>query len=324
MRTSGDLRYPNAIWFTHMPCLFILDNPSCDALEVSITANGITHTVEHDTFSGCACVDMREYVQGLFVTFGTPSYGSRNKSGYAQVMTYNVRTRTGGTYTSVLSNANTMFVWGYLEPDETWNGRRTYTWFRGYPFFVDVYASASQTCTISGGGTSQSVTLGSKGLWHVPLSASAFAAASVVTLSCGGMTYTINADDCGEGVYLRWLDRHGRICHYLFRSGADRREIEADDGYFRPNLSAWDDSGWSGWNGHREQKTRSKRLTIGAALVDSDTYEMLCDLASSPMVEMMRFDEDWMAVRIDDGNWQKSKAALQEFECTIIFDEVTE
>lgn len=322
MRTSGVLKYPNAEWFAFMPCMFIVENTTADALEVSLTCNGVTETVEHDTFSGTAYIDMREYVQGLFPSFGSMGYGSKAKSGYAVSMTYNVRKREGTTYTSLLSNGTTLFVWGGLDIGETWMERRGATWFREFPFFVDVYASGSTTCSISGGGATQSVSLGSKGLWHVPLSASTFASAKEVTLTCSSKTYKIKIDDCGSGVYLRWLDRHGRICHWLFYKGGDERKMDAEDSYLRNNLSEWDDNGWSGWNGHREKKSRERRLSAGSGLVDADTYEMLCDIASSPYVEMMLpVSEDWVSVRIDGGTWTKTKAALQEFECRILFDD---
>ena len=324
MRQSGDLRYPDANWFAWMPCLFIYEGiSSCDGLEVSMTCNGVTKTVEHDAFNGSAYVDMREYVQGFFSLSSSPGYASKSKSAYAVVVSYEVRARTGSTYMAILDNASTMFVWGYLDAGEVWNERRNYTWFRGYPFFVDVYASASQTCAITGNGETLNVSLTSKGIWHVPLSALAFEGASMATLTCGGKTYTARIEDCEKGVYLRWLDRHGRVCHWLFREGTDAREISAS-GYLRPNLAALGDFGWSGWSGHRDQKTRQKRLTIGAPFVDSDTFEMMCDLVSSPWVEVMLPSEDWLSVRVESGTVKKSKAVLQEFECTVLFDEVTE
>lgn len=323
MRQSGNLKYPDATWFAWMPCLFALDSPSADGLEVSMTCNGVTKTVEHDAFSGCAYVDMREYVQGFFSLVDALSYATAAKGAHAIVVTYTVRSRSGSTYTSLLSNANSLFVWGYLDAGEIWNERRKYRWFKNFPFFVDVYAPSSKTCTISGGGASASASLTSKGLWHVPLSAATFATASMVTLVCDSRTYMVDVDDCADGVYMRWLDRHGRVCHWLFRKSADTRDVKSTS-YFRPNLAAIDDNYWSGWNGHRDMKTRQRRLTIGYPFVDSDTYEMMSDLASSPFVEMMLPTEDWISVRIEDGTWKKSRAVLQEFECTVVMDEVTE
>ena len=321
MRTSGVLKYPDAEWFAFMPCLFCMEQTNYVSLEVTLSYNGKSEVVEHDAYNGAAYVDMRECVQGLFGNLGSSlGYGSKSKSDYAVTMTYSVRAASsGGTYTTLLSSGSTLFVWGGLHVGETWMERRGATWFRGLPFFVDVYASGSTTCSISGGGASQSVSLGSKGLWHVPLSASTFATAKVVTLSVSSKTYRVMVEDCTEGAYLRWLDRWGRICHYLFKKGADTREVKESD-YRRNNLAAWTENGWSGWNGHRDRKSRSQRLKIGASLVDGDTYEMLCDLVSSPMVEML-VNSAWVSVRVDDGTWTKSKAALQDFECEILYDD---
>lgn len=321
MRTSGSLKYPDAVACAFMPCLFIVEGTSADALEVAVTFNGVTHTAEHDTFNGSAYIDMREYIQGFYVATA-PTYAARQKSPHAITVSYVVRSRSGSTYTTLLSSGSSLFVYGYLAPGETINDRVNYTWFRGHLFFVDVFASSSTTCTITDGGSnSQSVSLTSAGWWHVYINSTTFAAATAVYLTCGGVTYTLTPEDCDTGVYLRFLDRHGRICHYLFKQGEDERRIESAD-YFRPNLRTWNENGWSGWDGHRERKTRSRALKIGAPLVDSDTWEMLCDLASSPLVEMQIDTEDWVSVRIDEGTWKKSKAALQDFECTILFDEV--
>ena len=101
----------------------------------------------------------------------------------------------------------------------------------------------------------------------------------------------IDRDDAEGGIYLRWIDRHGFIRYWLFAAGEETREIASDLSFIRNNL---DDYlyGYYGDNGRRQGYDRTDSIKLCAPLVDRDTFDMLQDLASSPVVDMY-LGGDW-------------------------------
>ena len=63
-------------------------------------------------------------------------------------------------------------------------------------------------------------------------------------------------------------------------------------------------------------------------MVDSDTFDMLQDLASSPVVDMylggdwMNEEDQWTSVTIKAGSYTKSRACLQDFVCEMIINNI--
>ena len=321
MRTSNGVGYPDAVGYAFDVVLFTASNVERMMIEMSL-GNDILATVEQDAFNGECYMDMRDYVQGIMsdVVSAAVSYASAAESGMSWRVFYSVYTKTGGqAYTRVVADAYPTFIWGALSKGESIDKARNLTWWRGYPFCID-YLSTGNAVTLSGGGSTDSITL-PEGLGRIPLSG--FSNASVVTLRRGNVTDTIGIVDCGEGVYLRWIDRKGMVCHWLFAKGIVSHEVSDDGEYRRNNLLSYDGQGWHGMNGTGGIKSRRKAMKVAALQVDADIRAMMMDMASSPVVEMYDEDADaWSAVRVSGGTWNESRAVLQDVEFDVVVDEI--
>jgi hypothetical protein len=151
-------------------------------------------------------------------------------------------------------------------------------------------------------------------------------------LSAGGkqsLLLRIDRDDTESGIYLRWIDRHGFIRYWLFASGEETREIASDLSFIRNNLCGYSDIyGYVGDSGRRQGYERTDSIKLCAPLVDSDTFDMLQDLASSPVVDMylggdwMHEEDQWTSVTIKAGSYTKSRACLQDFVCEMIINNI--
>ena len=150
------------------------------------------------------------------------------------------------------------------------------------------------------------------------------------SLATGGkqsLLLRIDRDDTESGIYLRWIDRHGFIRYWLFSSGDETREIASDLSFIRNNLNDYL-YGYFGDNGRRQGYERTDSIKLCAPLVDSDTFDMLQDLASSPVVDMYlggdwtQEEDEWMSVTIKAGSYTKGTACLQDFVCEMVINNI--
>ena len=132
-------------------------------------------------------------------------------------------------------------------------------------------------------------------------------------------------------MYLRWLDHFGQWCYYLFlATGRNYATSEAQtwqDSILRNELSP-DENGVVLASGQlHQQLTSQESITLGAKLVDAETFDFLLSLASSPIVEVLVNAEEyvydatttplWERVSIVAGSYARTGAPLQDFEISI-------
>lgn len=322
MRTSNGIQYPDTIAMAFAPVLFVSTDNDVVRLEVTLTnGEGASVTVSHDAFGGVCYVDMSDYVQGMYGDVSMPEDGTMRKSPMMKMMTYSVRKLTSA-WSLAVDGAQTYFVWGAAARGETWGGNRYYRRSYDMPFTLDLLKLGTQSFQFSGGGQTASVTASSVGLWHVPIPQSMQGVERILVADSLG-TAVIVMDDCNDGLVLRWIDRHGLLVYRAFYKGVRASEIGNEGEYKRNNLLNWnEDYGWKGMTGAGWIKTRKDKMTVCAYNVTEEEYAAMQDLASSPLVEMMAGDDEWMTVSIDAGTWQKKSAALQEMEFDVIFDDV--
>lgn len=136
-----------------------------------------------------------------------------------------------------------------------------------------------------------------------------------------------SVDDSDNGTYLRWIDKHGFYCYWLFKSGDESRQIANDGEFIRNNMTDYSYvNGYHGGTGRKQRKTENNTLPVCAPLVDSTTYDFLFQLASSPVVDMYAGKDEegihrWCAVNIAVATFVKSQKSLQDFVATIILPE---
>lgn len=344
--TSGvTLKYPDAVGFAFNPCLLVADNTSRMDIVVSNGTDDIAMT--YYGFNGNAYADIRAYVQALFdeKTFGNLTYASVQKITTGQSLYINVTTTTVGGTTVTFSPITVFYIWGGLKigAQEVFNGYRHLTYFANYPFTLGVYCTGATS--IKFGNNSRSIS--GQGVWNVLPNIAAGTKEVIVrdnngtvqnvtfdttfdfTFHLSGGTSnqaiaTITVDyEANEGYYLRWLNRQGMWCYWLFKEGAGKYQSAVDGEYWRNNIIAYDQSyGYQGGAVRYQSHNRQEVIPVCVPLVDRETWMYLLDVISSPLVDLYTGTsngvEQWVSVNIQAGTTTRDmNAELSDFLCNI-------
>lgn len=351
------LKYPDEVGFAFNPCLFIATGNNIVSMELTLSSTETNKaSVSYRAFGDGCYADVREYVQTFFDTmsFGTLDYSKVTKTEMGKTISIVVLVSLADG-TEVEFDLSVFYIWGALKEggQETYNGYRTLTWFRGFPFSFGLFSLGGSLLFCRDGVPTRFENTDGQGVYNVPLLDTDNCKDYYTILDCTGafvevtfdksfdMTFRytgggvktekvrINVvDGMDSGYYLRWIDRHGFYCYYLFKSGEESRKTTADDAFSRNNLLAYDMSyGYQGYTGRQQQMSREDTVPVCAPNVDSETFDMLFDLATSPCVDLFAgYDENkqprWIAVTIQAGTYKKSTAVLQDFTCNVVMPEV--
>lgn len=356
---SITIQYPDAVGFAFLPCIIKASGRNLSWIEVIIKHNNIERSYNVETLNGSCITDFKTYVQAFFDGHihadydWTIGYDSSvlNRLVVIKVNAYDDRDERLASF-----DFYTNMVWGAPKYGETWNGYKRLTWFTHYPFTFGIYLSKLNTKLQIGyeGAPSKLLEIPTNGMtdfyagilpsgakyWNIydydgEIQQGTFDNTFDLTfrLTTGGkqsLLLRIDRDDAESGIYLRWIDRHGFVRYWLFAAGEETREIASDTSFVRNNLGRYDDTifAYIGANGRRQGYERTDSIKLCAPLVDSDTFDMLQDLASSPVVDMYlggdwAHEEDmWMSVTIKAGSYTKSTACLQDFVCEMIINNI--
>lgn len=353
------IQYPDAVGFAFLPCIIKASGSNLSWIEVIIRYNNIERSYNVETLNDSCITDFKTYVQALFdgrihaAYDWTINYDSSvlNLLVGIEVNAYDDRDEQLASF-----DFSTNMVWGAPKYGETWNGYKRITWFTHYPFSFGIYLSKLNTKLLIGyeGAPNKLMKIPINGIvdfyagilpsgakyWNIydydgEIQQGTFDNSFDLTfsLTTGGkqsLLLRIDRDDAESGIYLRWIDRHGFIRYWLFAAGEETREIASDTSFVRNNLGGYDDTifGYLGANGRRQGYERTDSIKLCAPLVDSDTFDMLQDLASSPVVDMYlggdwtQEEDMWMSVTIKAGSYTKSTACLQDFVCEMIINNI--
>lgn len=350
--------YPDNICFAFLPCIIKVSGSNLSWVEVIIRSGSTERAYNVDAFSQKCTTDFKAYVQALFdgrinaAVDWTVDYDGNNLSQYVRVEV-NAYDDRDGLLASV--DFTTNVVWGAPMYGETWNGYKRLTWFTNFPFSFGMYLSKADTNLLIGyeGAPSKLLEIGTTDMvdfcakvlptgaryWNIydydgEIEQGTFDKTFDLTFSLanGGkqsLLYHIDRDDTEGGIYLRWIDRHGFIRYWLFTPGDETREIASNLSFIRNNLGEYSDlCGYAGDNGRQQGYERTDSIKLCAPLVDRDTFDMLQDLTSSPVVDMYlggdwRNEEDeWTSVTIKAGSYTKTPACLQDFVCEMIINNI--
>lgn len=352
------LAYPDEIGFAFNPCLLIASGDKIAKMSIEVSSGEKKETVWLDAMSGRCYAEVREYVQSLFdeMDFGVVDYEREDKTGLGKRMSFAVVvTKEDEGRTEVSFSFDVFYIWGAMKAggQEKYNSYRTLTWFRGFPFTVGMYAAGGGSIMFSKDGIpDRIVNIPEQGVWNIPmrntddarlyylLNDSTGAFGEVTFDDTFDMTFRyVNAngkaekilvnivDGYDEGYYLRWIDRHGFYRYYLLKSGDEARKVTTEGMFIRNNLMSYDMSyGYKGHTGRQQQMSREDVIPVCAPLVDSETWDMLFDIATSPYVDLFVGYNDgkprWLPVTVAPGSYTKTKAVLQDFVCNIVMPEV--
>lgn len=342
------IKYADAIGFAFMPCLIIASGSNVASLEATIKRDTKAHTYSVEAFKNGCVMDYREYVQALFdgLDFGSVNYSAKSQQGKTGAdISVSVIVRNASGSTLATFSFTTFYVWGAMRPNETWNGYKRLVWFKNYPFSFGFFAAA-QTSILLGFDAvpNRYVDVTSKGIVEVmannlprnakysiiysyddTIQQATFTNVFDLTfyLKSGNQkeVMRIDYDDSDEGIYLRWIDRHGFYRYWLFKAGDEERAISSEKSFIRNNLGEYQDIyAYMGANGRRQGYEREDTIPLCAPLVDSDTFDLLQDLSSSPVVDMYLGNGKWQSATIKAGSYTKTKEPLQDFVCNLVLN----
>lgn len=358
MRTKNNgtviLKYPDEIGFAFNPCLLVLTGTNIVSMSIVMRCGGISHAYTVEAINGTVYADVREFVQSFFDGMSTKiDYTAESsKTEQGKVVEFSVSYTDADSTTHDAAFTFTVFyVWGAMHIGEIYNGMRHLKMFPGYPFTFGLYkqGEARSVIVLSPNSTPrQMINLSGQGIFNLTCNQYEDYDHIVVTDYKGTFTRTTFSDTydltfrytfngtctkmlyididhtahTGRHLYLRWINRHGFVCYWLFKTGIDSRAVSTDSQFIRNNLHSWDDAyGYRDYNNRQQSYKREDTINICAPLVDSDTFNFLQDLTTSPVVDLWLGDNNWQTVTVKAGTYSKSGEDLQNFEAQIILPE---
>lgn len=342
------LDYPEALVMAFNPVLFHVSGGAI-SMKISLTANSKTYRLTVEDNGGGECwADVEQYVQTLYdgTITGVIDYGQQaGASSSFLPVTAQIEAKISDQNT-VIFNVAFNAVWGALAvgKQEAWNGYRRVTWFINYPFTFGVYVPQQTSVQI---GTS-AVTLNDEGMYDIKpvdngsdvlpvidlggvIQQGVFDASFDITfmaISGGGNPNRLGTIDIdrhhNEGIYLRWINRHGFSAYWLFKVGDEQHSVAQVIAACRADYAAYSERyGYTGAAGERPAMTREDIVPLCVPLVDKDTWEYLQDVATSPVVDMfVGIDPNdelmWVQVSVQAATYTKTREELQDFVINLL------
>lgn len=347
------IEYPDAISFAFNPTVVNVYGENVTKAEIEVTdSSGKVYTEKREIFKNNVFFDISQYIQcsfGAVNEIKIPYSVQASDSALGMNFTCAVTVYSASSVLVDSFSFSTFAIWGAMRVGERFNGSRNLTWFKNYPFSVGIYAAAAGSVQVKADGVvKSSIQLSKQAMWNVfPYGVTADdsiefylpgsgTAASVFDHTFdytfkGLLNTPVNivckVDDSDCGVYLRWIGRHGMYCYWLFQSGDETRQVVNDGEFLRNNMEDYSyKNGYHGGTGRKQRKTENDTLPVCAPLVDSDTWDFLFELVTSPVVDMFAgYDGEtpqWKGVNVSVENFVKTKDSLQDFVCTIILPEL--
>lgn len=352
------IQYPDAVGFAFLPCIIKARGNNLSWIEVIIRYNNIERSYNVETLNGNCITDFKAYVQALFdgrINAGYDWTIGNDASILNMLVGIEVNAYNDSDSQLASFDFTTNVVWGAPRYGETWNGYKRLTYFTNFPFSFGIYLSKANTKVLIGyeGAPNKLLEFSANGIldfnadilpsgakyWNIydydgKIEQGTFDNTFDLTfcLATSGkqsLLLRIDRDDTESGIYLRWIDRHGFIRYWLFTQGEETREISSELSFIRNNLAAYNELyGYVGDSGRRQGYDRTDTIKLCAPSVDRDTFDMLQDLTSSPVVDMYlggdwRNEEDiWSGVQIKAGSYTKTTANLQDFVCELVINNI--
>lgn len=286
--------------------------------------DGTSYTDVRSPINGKVEIDLSGYMQLFFNALGEGLMSDKNML---------VKLQAGAGSFQFFTRC----IWGAVNIGETFNAGRRVTWFRQFPFTFSIFLSESdKVYKRYAGERYEQTTIDGLNLLHLNpeemfpdastecnlLIETGGENSSVFDVSydysfrgyAGAVTNTLVVSDCTEGVYLRWIDRHGFYQYYLFREGkkSEESKIYGDTINIQYNDDKYDYYGVEIPQG----KSVKKSMKICAPLVDKESFAMLSTLPGSPLVHRY-VDGTWVPVQVANATLQRGEDELQDFEVQI-------
>lgn len=311
------ITYPDKLTFAFNPNPIIVETDEAETFVFA--AIGGTYTDKRDPFNGKVSLDAARYMQ-MFVG----------------------KDRRQADIVVTVAGASLTFdvIWGVINIGEKFNASRRLYWYTNLPFTFNVYVpdKGKLEKKYKTDGTYTPIE-DKKGL--VELSPNElFSERRPATVKMTGgeefsvfeytFDYTFVAIDgnscvielipveCTDGVYLRWVDRHGFIQYRLFDKGVtsdkssvmgETLETDYTDEMPRYGVKVY------------QAKGVERSMKLGAAGVDAEEFERLKMLDSAAVVDLY-VNGKWVPVRIKAATVKTEGSHLFDYECEMILPDI--
>lgn len=335
------LMYPDNISFAfNVAMMYAKGNVT--KMSANVRCGTARHDYSVDAINGTCYADLRQFVLSFFDGHDfSVDYDAYVESTH---MTANVGvTVQVVTPTSTVSfDFNSIFVWGSLRNGEGFNQYREQVMFLGYPYTIGIYndGTGSSVKIASGGKTLRTPNVEGRGMFNVNLSDlgtyegrkleiyDSTGTFAMVTFD-GSFDYTFMKSESqknrlvatvevenpryDDSVYLRWVDRKGFYRYWLFKKGNVSMETSTNGEVLYNNMGSAS-AGMLGLGGRRQGYVRSDSVEICAPVVDSDTFDMLAEINTSPVVDRYNPNGTWSSVLVAASSTSKvAGMVLQDF-----------
>lgn len=246
-----------------------------------------------------------------------------------------------GGNTAFRAERDVTAAWASFGFEDTYTGERHLLWNVNLPMTVDVFAT--KISAAADYGTSKDMNLGSGPgwfpAWRVPVRSLVAAVPDLLVEAVAGnaFRYRNGVVEDGQtqdilfvcdfrkpedGVYLRWLDRFGRMCYRMFTKGREALEVKHDNSYVRISEDYFRNNpaliGTQSFGDRVYADVAAVRtLTIGDEWVDRFELAEVLGLAQSMFVEMFA-DDVWYRVNVVPASFSYDmKDELNRFSVTV-------
>lgn len=349
---EGTMTYPDALAFAFNPTPLAITGSSGVWVSLTITDGVTTYSEKRTPFGGACSFDMSVFIRALFslVNKKEPSTASMTAMNHVLSITASVKTYVEENNQPIFTFTSD-YVFGLLRHGEVFNPVRHRTWFRNYPFTIGVYSENGNSIGyIVDGSTQAVVTTNSTDIYEIPIDTLGINDSLVILDGIGALTPTtfedvfdmsfslvdgndimervfvdVSEEQCPKAVYLRWLDNQGFYCYWLFSWLGDSYASAVETDIIRDSMAHYKDgAGYQGWYGYREQRDETLTKSIGASMVDAETFAFLRTLLTSPRVDRYLGQDAndkpmWENVRVSAQAtaWNRHKD-YQDFSCNLI------
>ena len=301
MRTAifsfGNITYPDEICFAFNPTYVKITGFNKSSVDIRISAavdmDVTSYTLTYAAYGGMVTANIARILQLFF-----DSYTITEK----RSVDVNAQLIVDG---SVVFGFQTVAIWGNIAPGETFNGKRTVRWFDNWPQRVSVFT----------GGMIQDLDIRNDQYMAV----SPFDYTFDFTFRAGAIAnISFIHDESRDGLFLRWIDRHGLLQYWLFDKGV--REVRNNKGGAEMTMNYADRQGNSFRNIKRQQYFFGEvSQELCAPNVTEEEYTMLEGILTSPVIDLYHPSTivGWEPVRIAKGTIKRSMDVLQDFKFEI-------
>lgn len=334
---DGTIKYPDEIAFAFNPFVVEVENANKGDVTIDITDkdSGRKYSDTRPFFGDKFSVDLQKYVQLLF---DHPKYLASGE----HLMKTSINVQVDIRENSRLFSFETSCIWGSIEPGETFNAGRTVRWFKNFPQTLSVFIPSGTELQYRYNQGGYQKYEGEKvgAINHLVIGLSlpsgaqngAFRVIGGETSSVWDYTFDntfaanptyetiiyINADECDDGVFLRWVDRFGFYQYWLFKQADLTYEGKADGEKvtFRELISARHYT-----LGRYQGRTVERKMRVGTSMLNKGEAEMIAGITQSPLASMWN-NKTWIPVNVSDGSVKLTSEHLQDIEITVELPEL--